>query len=357
MAVNFSGMCWTMTIPRQVAGNWVSTASRACVPPVEVPMATTWSVVRTRALLPAALSITSAFSFGLTAAGIPTALEVLRTARILARAALRTACTMSLEASSRKLFSPSLGLVIIEMAPADRASKVACAPSSAREEQITTGVGCSAMIFLRKVMPSMRGISMSITSTSGHCNLIFCIAKIGSEAAPMTSMSGSVPSAWETTCRTRAESSTIKTLILSAIGTPDMSIESLREGQPGISAPEIEVELSSSAATDVLGDQSNMPGSQPLASVFDVAQTNLQLAAGRATQHVTATEEFRLVFTGGSSSGVNLLQEKFRCLAAKAAIERRVGRTPTFGKQVVAHAADSSARVPKCDRNTRTEQG
>jgi hypothetical protein len=36
-------------------------------------------------------------------------------------------------------------------------------------EQITTGVGRSAMIFFRKVMPSMRGISMSSTMTSGHC--------------------------------------------------------------------------------------------------------------------------------------------------------------------------------------------
>ena len=41
------------------------------------------------------------------------------------------------------------------------------------EEQITTGVGRSAMIFLRKVMPSMRGISTSRTITSGHCFFIF----------------------------------------------------------------------------------------------------------------------------------------------------------------------------------------
>jgi hypothetical protein len=39
-AVNFSGMCCTMTMPGQTRGKRVNTASSACVPPVEVPMAT-----------------------------------------------------------------------------------------------------------------------------------------------------------------------------------------------------------------------------------------------------------------------------------------------------------------------------
>ena len=56
----------------------------------------------------------------------------------------------------------------IATAPADKACMVAAAPLSAREEQITTGVGRSVMIFFRKVSPSMRGISMSSTITSGH---------------------------------------------------------------------------------------------------------------------------------------------------------------------------------------------
>ena len=44
-AVNFSGMCWTMTMPGLSAGNWRSTSSSACVPPVDVPSAMTRSVV------------------------------------------------------------------------------------------------------------------------------------------------------------------------------------------------------------------------------------------------------------------------------------------------------------------------
>jgi hypothetical protein len=39
------------------------------------------------------------------------------------------------------------------------------------------GVGCSAMIFFRKVRPSMRGISMSSTITSGHWLFIFSRAQ------------------------------------------------------------------------------------------------------------------------------------------------------------------------------------
>jgi FixJ family two-component response regulator len=61
---------------------------------------------------------------------------------------------------------------------------VAPAPFSASEEQTMVGVGCSLMIFLRKVRPSMRGISMSITSTSGHwtLHLVQRIDRIGRHA-------------------------------------------------------------------------------------------------------------------------------------------------------------------------------
>ncbi|EXI72864.1 MAG: hypothetical protein AW07_03000 [Candidatus Accumulibacter sp. SK-11] len=53
IAVNCSGMCWTMTIPAIVSGRRVSTASSACVPPVEVPMAITLSVVCSTGAVPA----------------------------------------------------------------------------------------------------------------------------------------------------------------------------------------------------------------------------------------------------------------------------------------------------------------
>ncbi|GAB1458919.1 hypothetical protein MASR2M50_06930 [Thauera sp.] len=95
---------------------------------------------------------------------------------------------------------------------------VAAAPVSASEEQITTGVGRSVMIFFRKVSPSMRGISISSTITSGHWRCMWLIANSGSEAAAMTSMPLSRSSAWRTVWRTTAESSTIITLMRSLIG-------------------------------------------------------------------------------------------------------------------------------------------
>lgn len=76
-------------------------------------------------------------------------------------------------------------------APAASASIVTCAPFSASDEQMITGVGCSAMIFFRKVNPSMRGISMSRMSTSGQLPSILVSANTGSWAVPMTSMEGS----------------------------------------------------------------------------------------------------------------------------------------------------------------------
>src|SRR5256885_3880027 len=37
-------MCWVMTMAGQSAGRWVSTSRMASVPPVEAPMATSFSV-------------------------------------------------------------------------------------------------------------------------------------------------------------------------------------------------------------------------------------------------------------------------------------------------------------------------
>ncbi|MNE85969.1 hypothetical protein D3C80_1830250 [compost metagenome] len=102
---------------------------------------------------------------------------------------------------------------MISTAPAAIACKVVSAPRGVRDEQITTGVGCSLMIFFRKVMPSMRGISTSSTITSGHSLASLSMAKIGSDAAPMTWMSGVSLRIASNTWRTTAESSTSSTLI------------------------------------------------------------------------------------------------------------------------------------------------
>ena len=136
-----------------------------------------------------------------------------RSTRTLLLAAALTAATRSSDASSRNCFKPSFGLVMMLTAPAASAAIEVSAPDSASVEQMTTGVGRSDMIFFRNVMPSMRGISMSSTITSGHCACMRAMARIGSATAAMTSMSGSRVSKDATTCRTTAESSTTITLI------------------------------------------------------------------------------------------------------------------------------------------------
>ena len=203
-------------MPVLVRGSRVSTASSAWVPPVEVPMATTLSVVLCSALpAPApgrAASMASAPSLGRG--------TVIRTRPMLARAAARTAVTKSSPASCKNCFTPSLGLVMMLSAPAASASMVVAAPSSVSEEHTTTGVGRSAMIFFRKAIPSMRGISMSVTITSGHCTRIFSSAATGSGQAASTSMSLSRARVSRFTWRTTAESSTTMTLIFATATTP-----------------------------------------------------------------------------------------------------------------------------------------
>ncbi len=108
-------------------------------------------------------------------------------------------------------FKPSLGLVMIETAPAESASIVVLAPFSVKVEQITTGVGRSVMILRKKVMPSMRGISTSSTITSGQLIFKRSMASSGSATAQHTSMPGAAFNTADNTCLTTAESSTTMT--------------------------------------------------------------------------------------------------------------------------------------------------
>ena len=103
---------------------------------------------------------------------------------------------------------------MISTAPYSSAFSVVCAPSSARLEQITTGIGCWLMIFCRNVRPSMRGISISSVITSGTWSRIRSAATNGSLAVPITSMAGSSDRTSLRVWRTTAESSTIRTRIL-----------------------------------------------------------------------------------------------------------------------------------------------
>ncbi len=55
-------------------------------------------------------------------------------------------------------------------------------PAMGHFRQTTTGIGLSAMIFRRKVRPSIRGITRSVMITSGTSFSIFANAMIGSAA-------------------------------------------------------------------------------------------------------------------------------------------------------------------------------
>ena len=140
--------------------------------------------------------------------------------RSLAPAAAFTVWQMVIRDSSRNCLVPSRGLVMISTAPYSSALKVLCAPSSARLEQITTGIGCWLMIFFRKVSPSMRGISISSVITSGACSAMRSAATKGSLAVAMTSISGSEVSTLLSVWRTTAESSTISTRIFDMLIWP-----------------------------------------------------------------------------------------------------------------------------------------
>ena len=83
---------------------------------------------------------------------------------------------------------------------------------------MTTGIGRCDMILRRKVMPSMRGISTSSVMTSGSSSWIFFAAMKGSDAAPITSISGSSSSTRVSAWRTLAESSMMRTRIFLAGG-------------------------------------------------------------------------------------------------------------------------------------------
>ncbi len=181
-AVNFSGMCWTMTMPGESTRSCLSTSSSAWVPPVDVPSATTRSVV-VRAL--AAGSAGRAGDAG-DAAGVLRA--------TVTRGRVAAACWIclmrSLESCNRLSFRPSRALVNTPTAPAAKASRVMAAPASVNVEQMIVGVGRSAINLRRKVMPSMRGISTSSTNTSGQLRCIFSSANSGSAACPITSIFG-----------------------------------------------------------------------------------------------------------------------------------------------------------------------
>ena len=176
-------MCCTITIPGASGGSTSSSARRASVPPVDAPTTTTFSVVSSMAPV-ARGRMASAVSLGST---------VWLAEGTRKRAAGR--CLDGLAKHDARFLQELLAAQArlgddVHRAVFQRLS-VLCAPSSARLEQMTTGMGCWLMIFCRNVSPSMRGISISSVITSGICSAILSAATKGSPAVPITSMAGS----------------------------------------------------------------------------------------------------------------------------------------------------------------------
>ncbi len=212
--VKFSGMCWTITRPGASSGRASRKTLRASVPPVEAPTTMTFSVVSVRILFLAAGRTASAVSLGL---GWSSSSGRARERR--ATLAARTVSLMRMSDSSRNCFVPSFGFVMTSTAPYASAFMMESEPSTARLEQMMVGMGCCVMICWRKVNPSILGISISSSMTSGSSSAILSAAAKGSPTAPMTSMSSESLRSRVRDCLTEAESSTRRTLIFFFMST------------------------------------------------------------------------------------------------------------------------------------------
>lgn len=140
----YEGMCWSTT-PRQCEGSRVSTASSACASTGRGADGDDLIGSPLSAGLISGLSMTSALSFG--------RFRFDRTGMQGANVQLSPRCAPRERRRSNAPqgnFLLSSGLVMIDTAPAASASKEACVPRSASEEQTITGVCRSAMIFLEE---------------------------------------------------------------------------------------------------------------------------------------------------------------------------------------------------------------
>ena len=213
-------MCWTTTKPGASSGSAISSTRSASVPPVDVPMATTLSVVTDSVRVGTVGSTTSAeWRFS------DDGMAARRRGR--ASAAPRTLSTIMMACSYRKSWMPTAGFWMTSTAPYSSARSTVSAPFFASAEQTRTGIGWSAMICCRNVRPSTCGISMSSTMTSGRRCFILPIAISGC-AAVSTWMPISRDSTVVMTCRMTAESSTTNTFSVPAAGI------SLTVGSPAI---------------------------------------------------------------------------------------------------------------------------
>jgi len=202
----------------------------------------------------------------------------------------------------------------------------------------------------------MRGISMSITSTSGHRVFIFSRAKMGSEAVAMTSIPGSSERAWATTWRTRAESSTIMTLILLDIMIPAISAFAFGKGQPDMAACEVEGQFAAAAAAHMFRNEEHAGFPQQLASLLDVATADIRLSAG-AGKHQATAKEFGLKVCGTASPLPDVVQQEEEGFVTKAAIRGLAPAVLPTRQDEMTHPAKMQAGMPEGDGDTGAEQG
>ncbi len=220
--VKLSGMCCATTMGHgKSAGRGESRASSAGGPPVEVPTTTTPKDDPFRLTGKCSLSIGPPED---PAAGTaPMRCRTRSRSRVASlgreRAALRTFSTNCAPSSSTRSETAPLGLGTKSTAPRRSASSVASAPAAVSEDTITTGQGRCTMIRSRQVRPSMSGIWTSRVITSG-ANAISCASASAPLRAVATSKSVSRLKIWPSSFRTRAESSTTRSLITVWEGSP-----------------------------------------------------------------------------------------------------------------------------------------
>ncbi len=116
--------------------------------------------------------------------------------------------------SSMSRVEPTIGFSITSIAPYLYADNAISLSFLVILDITTTGKGCCFIIFLRNVIPSMRGIWMSRVITSGFSVFILVTATYGSEAVAITSIFSCDEIIAINVCLIRAESSTTSTFIL-----------------------------------------------------------------------------------------------------------------------------------------------
>ena len=145
-----------------------------------------------------------------------------RVAWICSRRTSSRSCTRLIEVANS---SPLNGLTRNSLAPASMA-RLSCSASPCTLIMITGLFGSRCEMISAVAMPSMPGMLMSMTMTSGRSSMAIWIASSPEEAVPATSISRSSPRRRDRWSRVSGMSSTIRTLIM--LGAPNASVRASR---------------------------------------------------------------------------------------------------------------------------------